>query len=61
MDDSLDMVDDSDGSCTHHLSLRKGVFGEAEAEKLAENHVKLMQVDAVQPEIVIGMIKLAAL
>ncbi|KAK7731054.1 hypothetical protein SLS53_008856 [Cytospora paraplurivora] len=43
----LDIIDADDGSCVHHLFLRKETFGEDEADKLAADYLRLMQVDAV--------------
>lgn len=56
----VDIIDDVDGSSAHHFLLRDDMFGQAEAEKLAEDYVQLMYAVAKEPEAMIGRIELAS-
>ncbi|KAI1467236.1 uncharacterized protein F4812DRAFT_465308 [Daldinia caldariorum] len=55
----LDTIDEPDGECAHYFFLRKDLFGEAEAEKLARSYERLICAFAAQPRMAVSEVDLA--
>ncbi|KAK7702439.1 putative PKS/NRPS-like protein biosynthetic cluster [Diaporthe eres] len=56
----LDTVDVPDGDCAHCLFLRKDLFDQPAAERLASSYKRLIEAFAAEPESSVGMVDLAA-
>ncbi|KAI1661695.1 hypothetical protein F4813DRAFT_169421 [Daldinia decipiens] len=54
----LDTIDEPDGECAHYFFLRKDLFGEPEAEKIARSYEHLIRVFAAQPGMTVGEVDL---
>ncbi|KAF4631137.1 hypothetical protein G7Y89_g6997 [Cudoniella acicularis] len=55
----LDTIDEPDGECTHYLFVRKDLFGQPEAEKLARSYRHLIRAFAAQPGMAVGEVNLS--
>lgn len=56
----LDTVDVPDGDCAHCLFLRKDLFDQPAAERLAGSYKRLIEAFAAEPELSVGAVDLAA-
>lgn len=56
----LDTVDVPDGDCAHCLFLRKDLFDQHAADRLASSYKRLIEAFAAEPEMSVGEVELDA-